>query len=35
MNKPSVNRCVLGDFNVRHKDWVTGSCGTNRHGELY
>ena len=25
---------VLGDFNVRHKDWLTYSGGTDRSGEL-
>ena len=25
---------VFGDFNVQHKDWLTYSGGTDRHGEL-
>ena len=25
---------VFGDFNVHHKDWLTYSDGTDRHGEL-
>ena len=32
--KPSANVCVLGDFTVHHKDWLTYSCGTNISGEL-
>ena len=33
----SINRTavfVFGDFNVRHKDWLTYSGGTDRPGEL-
>ena len=26
---------VFGDFNIHHKDWLTYSGGTDRHGELY
>ena len=25
---------VFGNFNVHHKDWLTYSCGTDRHGNL-
>ena len=32
---PSANIFVFGDFNVRHRDWLTYSGGTNRPGELY
>ena len=31
---PSANVFVLGDFNVRHKDWLIYSGGTDRPGEL-
>ena len=31
---PSANVFVFGDFNVRHKDWLTCSGGTDRPGEL-
>ena len=31
---PSANVFVFGDFNVRHKDWLTYSGGTDRPGEL-
>ena len=31
---PSINVFVFGDFNVRHKDWLTYSGGTDRSGEL-
>ena len=35
----SINSCanvfVFGDFKVRHKDWLTYSSGTDRHGELF
>ena len=32
---PSANVFVFGDFNVHHKDWLTYSSGTDRHGELH
>ena len=31
---PSANVFVFGDFNVHHKNWLTYSSGTVRHGEL-
>ena len=31
---PSANVFVFGDFNVRHKGWLTYSGGTDRPGEL-
>ena len=31
---PSANVAVFGDFNIRHKDWLTYSGGTDRPGEL-
>ena len=31
---PSANVFVFGDFNVHHKDWLTYSGRTDRHGEL-
>ena len=31
---PSANVFVFGDFNVRHKDWLTYSDGTDRLDEL-
>ena len=31
---PSANVFVFGDFNVRHKDWLTYSGGTDQSGEL-
>ena len=31
---PSANEFVFGDFNVRHKDWLTYSGGTGGPGEL-
>ena len=31
---PSANVFVFGDFNVRHKDWLTYSGGTDQPGEL-
>ena len=31
---PSTNVFVFGDLNVHHKDWLTFSGGTDRHGEL-
>ena len=31
---PSANFFVFGDFNVHHKDWLTYSSATDRHGEL-
>ena len=31
---PSANMFVFGDFNVHHKDWLTGFGGTDRPGEL-
>ena len=31
---PSANLFVFGGFNVRHKDWLTFSGGTNKPGEL-
>ena len=30
----STNMFVFGDFNVHHKDWLTHSGGTDRHGQL-
>ena len=29
---PSANMLVFGDFNVRHKNWLTFSGGTDRFG---
>ena len=31
---PSANVFIFGDFNVRHKDWLTYSSGTDQPGEL-
>ena len=31
---PSANVFVFGDFNVHHKDWLTYSGETTKHGEL-
>ena len=31
---PSVIVFVFGDFNVRYKDWLSYSGGSDRHGEL-
>ena len=31
---PSPNVFIFGDFNVRHKDWLIYSSGTDRPGEL-
>ena len=31
---PSANVFVFGDFNVRHKDWLTYSGGTDQPGQL-
>ena len=30
----SANVFVFGDFNIRHKDWLNYSCGTDRSGEF-
>ena len=30
----SANVFVFGDFNIRHKDWLTHSSGTDGPGEL-
>ena len=31
---PSANMFVFRHFNIRHKDWVTYFCGSDRPGEL-
>ena len=33
-SKPSADVFVFGECNAHHKDWVTYSGGTDRHGEL-
>ena len=31
---PSANVFLFGDFDIYHKDWLSYSGGTDRHGEL-